>query len=185
VHLLDEPGESRLLSEGIPHRIDVELGQPAVAGVNAIAPPSRDFDGLGDGFVGPAGAMTVTVVSPDPSGDVGPNHYVEAVNAQLAVFDKTGVPILGPVPVNTLWSGFGGDCETNNDGRATVLYDPTPAYLLSLGTDSASLDLRTLAVDWQNPASSALDAPLTLPVGAWVMIRGYKSFAGVTLIGQY
>ena len=31
--------------------------------------------------------------------------------------------LYGPVPTNTLWSGFGGGCQTNNDGDATVVYD--------------------------------------------------------------
>ena len=31
--------------------------------------------------------------------------------------------LYGPVNSNTLWSGFGGGCETNNDGDATVKYD--------------------------------------------------------------
>ena len=30
----------------------------------------------------------------------------------------------GPVNGNTLWSGFGGGCQTRNDGDPIVLYDP-------------------------------------------------------------
>src|SRR2546426_7961770 len=36
-------------------------------------------------------------------GDVGPNHYVQLVNTDFAIFNKTGAPIFGPVPTNTLW----------------------------------------------------------------------------------
>src|SRR5262245_53624502 len=60
---------------------------------------------------------------PDPNGDVGPNHYVTSANAQYQVFDKTGVSLLGPIDVNTIWSGFGGDCEDFNNGDPIVLYD--------------------------------------------------------------
>src|SRR5205814_3151700 len=35
----------------------------------------------------------------------------------------TGALVHGPVAGNTLWSGFGGGCETNNDGDPIVQYD--------------------------------------------------------------
>src|SRR5205823_10211654 len=59
----------------------------------------------------------------DPNGAAGPNHYVQIVNSDFAIFNKAGTPVYGPVPTNTLWSGFGGGCQTNNDGDATVEYD--------------------------------------------------------------
>ena len=31
--------------------------------------------------------------------------------------------MLGPAGITTLWSGFGGVCETNGDGDPVVLYD--------------------------------------------------------------
>src|SRR2546429_6094475 len=82
-----------------------------------------NFDGVGNGFSGPAGTFTVAGAPPDTNGSVGPNHYVQIVNADFAVFDKSGAALFGPVPINTLWSGFGGDCETNNDGDPVVEYD--------------------------------------------------------------
>src|SRR5207302_10937194 len=78
---------------------------------------------VGNGFSGPAGTFTVAGAPPDTNGSVGPNHYVQIVNADFAVFDKSGAALFGPVPINTLWSGFGGDCETNNDGDPVVQYD--------------------------------------------------------------
>jgi hypothetical protein len=46
------------------------------------------------------------------------------INLVWAVYDKaTGARIYGPVPNNILWSGFGGPCETNNNGDPIVLYD--------------------------------------------------------------
>src|SRR5881275_149475 len=82
-----------------------------------------NFDGVGNGFSGPAGTFTVAGAPPDTNGSVGPNHYVQIVNADFAVFDKSGAALFGPVPINTLWSRFGGDCETNNDGDPVVEYD--------------------------------------------------------------
>ena len=48
---------------------------------------------------------------------------MQLVNSGLAVFTKSGTPIYGPVPTNTLWSGFGGKCQTTNDGDGIVKYD--------------------------------------------------------------
>ena len=60
---------------------------------------------------------------PDTNGAVGPNHYVQIVNMQLQVWDKKGVPLLGPIPVASLWFGFGGSCELYGSGDPVVLYD--------------------------------------------------------------
>src|SRR5439155_1341792 len=52
------------------------------------------------------------------------NQYVEWVNESFAVFNKsTGAAVYGPAAGNTLWSGFGGPCETYNDGDVIVVYD--------------------------------------------------------------
>ena len=68
------------------------------------------------------------VLPPDTNGDVGPNHFVQMVNLSFAVYSK-GTPttppalLYGPAAANTLWSGFGGPCETTNDGDPIVRYD--------------------------------------------------------------
>ena len=54
---------------------------------------------------------------------VGPNNIVEMVNSSFAVFDKAGAVHYGPVSNNTLWTGFGGPCETDNEGDPIVRYD--------------------------------------------------------------
>lgn len=65
------------------------------------------------------------VAPPDTNGDVGKDHYVQWVNLSLSIFDKTtGATLLGPVNGRTLWNGFGGICEANNNGDPIVLYDP-------------------------------------------------------------
>jgi len=64
------------------------------------------------------------VLPPDTTGDVGPNHYIQWVNLSFAVYDKSGTKLYGPAAGNTLWTGFGGACETGNDGDPIVLYDP-------------------------------------------------------------
>lgn len=63
------------------------------------------------------------VLPPDPTGDIGPNHYVQMVNLSFAVYDRSGATLYGPVDSSTLWQGFGGSCETTNDGDPIVQYD--------------------------------------------------------------
>jgi hypothetical protein len=94
-------------------------------GAGSAAAPALGvgFEGVGQGFHGPAGTFSVTSAPPDPNATVGPSNIVEIVNQSFAVFDKSGTPLYGPVPTNTLWSGFGGGCQANDDGDATVVYD--------------------------------------------------------------
>jgi hypothetical protein len=63
------------------------------------------------------------VLPPDTNGDVGPNHYMQWVNLSFAIYSKTGTLLYGPAAGNTLWSGFGGPCQTSNDGDPIVQYD--------------------------------------------------------------
>jgi hypothetical protein len=83
-----------------------------------------NFDGVGNGFVGPNGAFSVNSAPPDTNAAVGATQVVQWVNESFAVFDKTtGKAVLGPVAGNTLWSGFGGTCETSNSGDIIAQYD--------------------------------------------------------------
>ena len=92
-------------------------------GTAAAPTVGLNFEGVGQGFRGPSGTFSVNSAPPDTNGAVGPNHYVQIVNQSFAIFNKSGTAIYGPVPTNTLWSGFGGGCQTNDDGDATVVYD--------------------------------------------------------------
>ncbi|HEX7185595.1 MAG TPA: hypothetical protein VF756_27470 [Thermoanaerobaculia bacterium] len=96
----------------------VQSGGPAVGNTPT---PLISFDGLSDDDN--AATVGFRVVPPDTQGDVGLTHYVQAINSILAVYTKTGTRIFGPVATSALWSGFGGICETNNDGDPIVLYD--------------------------------------------------------------
>jgi len=61
---------------------------------------------------------------PDPSGDVGPNHYMEMVNVRFQIWDKSGTSLLGPLNLGTIWAGFPGPWSSSlNDGDPIVLYD--------------------------------------------------------------
>ena len=102
----------------VPEQQDPVLqtsASPAVA-----ITPSLSFEGLGNGQYG----FTVHLSPPDTNGAVGATQYVQWVNASFAVFDKnTGALLHGPVAGNTLWAGFGGPCETDNDGDVLAQYD--------------------------------------------------------------
>jgi len=62
---------------------------------------------------------------PDTVGDVGPNHYIQAVNASVGIFSKSGGAPLAAFNFNALMSQghFGNLCDTNNFGDPVVLYD--------------------------------------------------------------
>ena len=79
-----------------------------------------NFEGVGTGAYG----FTPNAAPPDTNLSVGSTQAVQWVNESFAVFDKTtGGIVYGPAAGNTLWKGFGGGCETNNDGDPVVLFD--------------------------------------------------------------
>lgn len=87
------------------------------------------FDGLGFGFIGPQGAAAGRNPS-DNTLAVGPDHIVQIVNSRLAVFtkkgnkyDSTGKVLYGPVVTNSIFAGFGGQCEHQTSGDSVVRYD--------------------------------------------------------------
>jgi len=89
----------------------------------------ESFDGLGAGFEGPQGTASLRNPS-DNSLAVGPDHIVQTVNSRMAIFTKkgkrfeaSGKPLYGAVNTNNVFKGFGGACETTNNGDAVVRYD--------------------------------------------------------------
>ena len=65
------------------------------------------------------------IMPPDTNGDVGLQHYVQWNNLGFKIFDKSGTLLNGPNGAlgNAIFAGFGGLCETLNDGDPIVLYD--------------------------------------------------------------
>jgi hypothetical protein len=103
--------------EGQTGKQDVDPIVQSFSGPGLIPDPIVSFNGPSNSDNNPQ------VSPPDPVGDVGPNHYVAMSNLVFAVYDKAGALLYGPALNNTLWSGFGGDCQTDNDGDPIVLYD--------------------------------------------------------------
>ncbi len=81
--------------------------------------PGASFNGLGVGFPN----FSITGAPSDNNLSVGPKHIVDVVNTDFTVLSKTGSVLLSARPINTLWTGFGGGCEANNDGDPVALYD--------------------------------------------------------------
>ena len=83
------------------------------------APIGKNIQGLS---VGAAGGPIVA--PPDTEGAVGLTQYVQWINLAFAIYDKTtGLIQAGPFLGNTLWAGFGGDCQNLNSGDPVVAYD--------------------------------------------------------------
>jgi hypothetical protein len=84
------------------------------------ATPGISFTGVGVGL----GNYSDCCAPPDTNMAVGPNHIVQWVNLDYAIFDKSGNLLPGfPKPGNSFWSGFGGICETSNSGDPIAQYD--------------------------------------------------------------
>ena len=83
--------------------------------------PSLAFDGLSSNDN--AAAYGFRIVPPDTNGDVGLNHYVQAVNSLIRVFDKNGNPQTPPFRLSSLFTTLGTPCSTRDDGDPIVLYD--------------------------------------------------------------
>jgi len=111
------PNKFRKVSPGSV--MDNAVQQVYNNGNKAVATtPILNFNGLTD-----ANNTGGRCTPPDPAGDVGPNHYVQAVNCMLQIYNKSGVSLYGPVETSTIWSGFSGNWTGHNDGDAIVLYD--------------------------------------------------------------
>jgi hypothetical protein len=95
-------------------------------GTRPAASLVESFDGLGAEL-----SASATIRNPsDNSLAVGPNHIVQTVNSQIAVFTRkgrqyetTGRVLYGPIATNTVFAGFGGVCEARPNGDAVVRYD--------------------------------------------------------------
>ncbi len=122
---------------------DFEPGKP-----ERVGDTNRPFtDPLADRSIGSPSALaeikastngtpvdpSFRVAPPDTTGDVGPNHYVQWVNLRYAVYtltrdashNITGFNLVPGFPKNgnVVWQGFGGRCQTDNDGDPIVQYD--------------------------------------------------------------
>jgi len=88
----------------------------------AMPSPSRNFEGIARTDTctgGQCGGGT----PPDPNGEIGANHYIQAVNTAYAIYSKAGT-LLASFTENQLWSGNGTLCNGQSQGDPVVIYDP-------------------------------------------------------------
>ncbi len=96
----------------------VDRGGPAFGGPTAVVDLS--FEAM---TADKSAAVAGRFAPPDTNGDIGPNHYVQWVNVAAEIYDRTGTSVLGPFAGNQFWAGFGGRCQSTNDGDPIVVYD--------------------------------------------------------------
>jgi hypothetical protein len=83
-----------------------------------MPPPLLTFNGINEAD------GQCNCVPPDSDGDVGPNHYVEAVNVTFRVFDKSGTALMPPKKYDAFFLGLPGPCGSNqNQGDPFAFYD--------------------------------------------------------------
>ena len=97
-----------------------QLSAERAPGLITLSAPIVNSNGMGGAFPN------------DTVGDVGPNHYVQAINASFQVFDKDAdnngqlASLAGPSQISTLWTtavpAYTGPCSQNR-GDPVVLYD--------------------------------------------------------------
>ena len=95
-----------------------EVRQPALPA--AMPTPSATFAGI------TSAQSACGCLPPDTDGDVGPNHYIQAVNSRIKIIDKAGVQLLAPTTYNSFFSALGPTtpCGNNqNQGDGIVFYD--------------------------------------------------------------
>src|SRR5258708_24676940 len=132
-----------------------QLQEDPVLQTATVPPPTppvlQSFEGLGNGQYG----FSVTGAPPDTEGTVGATQYVQWVNTSFAIFNKSnGALISGPSAGNTIWSGFGGGCQTNNDGDPIVIYDKlAQRWVFSQFSVSTTPYLQCIAVSTTSDAT--------------------------------
>jgi hypothetical protein len=115
-----------------------------------------NFNGIGDTSNTPSNPCNCA--PPDTNGAVGASQYVQVVNTAFGVYDKTTGAIASGFPkaINTLWTGFGGGCQTNNDGDPTVAYDQQAnVWVISQFSVSTTPYLQCVAVSTTSDATGA------------------------------
>jgi hypothetical protein len=110
-----------------------------------------NFDGIGFPGVG------CNCAPPDTNGEVGATQYVQMVNEGVQVWNKTtGASVFGPVGIATLWSGFGGVCETGGAGDPVVLYDQIAnRWLISQFAGGSTITDECIAISQTSDATGS------------------------------
>jgi len=127
------PQGPRLIHRVLPPKSRNVAAVAAVDGAIQTAPAPLVSAGVGVNVQGVSMTGSVLncsnqlgflVAPPDDNLAVGDTQVVQWVNLCFAVFDKaTGAVIAGPIAGNQFWAGFGGRCQSENDGDIIVQWD--------------------------------------------------------------
>jgi hypothetical protein len=121
---------------------------------------------------------------PDPNGDVGPNHYVQAVNTAIAIYDKTG-NLLASFTEDNLWSGVGATpCNGNSQGDPIVVYDwLADRFVITWFAFGVDVNFNPVSPFYQCIAASKTNDPV---VGGWWLyaIRTDPGTSGTPAVGD-
>jgi hypothetical protein len=176
----------------LSHKNGVDTVVQKVLAPLAMPGTILNFDGIGFPGVG------CNCAPPDTDGEVGATQYVQMVNEGYQVFNKTtGVSVLGPVGISTLWSGFGGVCQTGGAGDPVVLYDQIAnRWLISQFAGGSTITDECIAVSTTSDAtgsyyrygfhlgSNFFDYPhLSVWPDAYYMSMNVFNAAGTTYLG--
>jgi hypothetical protein len=144
-------------AEGPAQRDEPQPLAVAPAAIPQFSTPTRNFPGIeATGFI-----------PPDVSGDVGPNHYIQMVNAAFLIFDKTGTRLTNTLAINSLWVNETGVCNTTNRGDPIVLYDHlADRWMLSQFAFDLNSNNRPMAPYHECIAISRTADPVT---GGWFL----------------
>ncbi|MBE0638243.1 MAG: hypothetical protein IH598_06975 [Bacteroidales bacterium] len=103
-------------------------------------------------------ANTSNITPSDPTGAIGPNHFVGAWNVGFRVFDKEGNPLTPTASLSTLFPG-------NNLGDPIVLYDKEADRFIITEFDSSPNGFNVAISKGPNPVTD----------GWWVYTTGFTT----------
>ena len=117
-----EAAENPLIPNDHEDMPDTVVQDTQISALALLAPhipaPILNFNGI------PFPGVGCNCAPPDTNGSVGTTQYVQIVNEGYQVFDKTtGNSVLGPNSIESIWSGFGGVCQTSGFGDPVVVFD--------------------------------------------------------------
>ena len=113
---------------------------------------SLEFDGAGfaDNFF-------CDCMPPDNDGAPGTTQYVQYINGEYQIFDKSGNTELGPLAGNAFWTGFGGSCEEDNSGDPILRFDAAAQrwVVSQFALNDSAPDYECIAVSQTSDATGA------------------------------
>ena len=99
----------------------IRQAQAAVEPKAAMPGPAQSFEGIARGDTCTGGPCSNANPS-DANGEVGPDHYIQAVNFAYAIYSKSGT-LLASFTEDQLWAGDSTSCNGQSRGDPVVLYD--------------------------------------------------------------